>query len=214
MERVEGRRDEGSPGGGKAPQSWSSPQQVQDRVVSLGQSLLERLDVPVVPTALGLPSTVLPAGGFGLLVLGIPIPVFSYMGDDNQALQLRIVDILRTTAGRVLGHKRRVALHSFSLCFDAASEEEILELLPAFSQLNGSRKASYLGVQLVTVLPLSENEVSLWPEGPPGLPECADRFLGVLPLVYRQLDQDLVRIHQTRTTREGKGTFWATDPSG
>lgn len=191
-----------------------SPGLSEDRVFALGRRLLENLGEPVVPAASGIPSAILPAGGFALLVLGIPIPVFSYMGDDNQALQRRVVDRFNAAAGGLLNGSHRVALHSFSRCFDRAPQEEILDLLPAFASLNGTRKASYLGVQMVTVLPLSERESSLWPHGPAAVRRCSERFKEILPEVYRQLDQDLVRMHQTRLLPGGRRALWSFDPPG
>ncbi len=136
------------------------------------------------------------------------------MGDDNQTLQSRVVEFLRRTAGTTLSNGRRVELHSFSRCFGAAPEEEILRLLPTFSSLNGSRKASYLGVQLVTVLPLSQGEVSIWPHGPSEIRQCVDRFLEALPLMYRELDQDLTQVHRSRVTGVGDQALWSIDSPG
>jgi len=185
---------------GSSSVEWGvAPGELQSRVVSLGRNLLQRFEASFHETPAGLPTMVLPAGGFGLLVLGIPIPVFSYMGDENQILQRRVVERLRETAGTMLCREHRVELHSFSHCFGAVPERKLLDLLPFFGRLNGRRKATFLGVQLVTVLPLSEAEVSMWPRGPAGLRECADRFLEALPKVYWELDQDLILIHQSKT---------------
>ncbi|NOZ95211.1 MAG: hypothetical protein GXP47_10800 [Acidobacteria bacterium] len=188
-----------------------SPEELCTRVFSVGRRLLHRFDVPMTETPSGVPATLLPAGGFRLLVLGIPVPVFAYMGDDNQELQRRIVTILRSSGGAALSGGRRVVLQSFSKCFGAAPEEEILALLPSFRSLNGRRKAVYLGVQLVTLLPLSDMDASLWPGGPQEIRECVDRFEQMVPALYGTLDHDLAQVHQSRVGGGDEPRTWAVD---
>ena len=213
MERMEDLRHEREESGAK-PFFDGGPAEIEERVFALGRSLLEHLETPVIPADSGLPSTILPAGSFGLLVLGIPVPVFSYMGDDNQALQRRVVGLLNAAAGATLDGSRHVGLHSFSRCFGRAPEEDVLALLPGFCALNGSRKASLLGVQMVTVLPLSPAEAALWPEGPSSVRRCVDRFRQVIPEIYGQLDRDMIRIHQSRPLTGRRRRMWAGEPSG
>ena len=213
MERMEDLGDERD-GIGMLPTPEGTLVSVHEQVFPLGQRLLEHLGTPVTLSASGLPSTILPAGDFGLLVLGIPIPVFSYMGDDNQALQRRAVDLLNATTGGTLDGNRHVALHSFSKCFDRASEEEMLALLPGFRALNGSRKASFLGVQMVTVLPLSTEESSLWPHGPAPVCQCVDRFRDVISQIYGQLDRDLIQMHRSKPLPGRHRAVWIAEPPG
>jgi hypothetical protein len=94
-------------------------------------------------------------------------------------------------------------------------EGDVLDLLQSFGALDGARRARYLGVQLVTVLPLGKDEISTWPHGPSDVCRIVDRFLGVLPMMYWKLDRDLVRVHDSRRTEGDEGrSLWIGDSSG
>ena len=203
-------------GGSRGPAAdVDSPWAIHARALSIGRDLLRHFDVPIVETSLGISTVMLPTGEFGLLLLGIPVPVFSYMGDGDQVLQRGVVHLLKSAAGTALRNGRRVELHSFSCCFGVAPEGDVLDLLQSFGALDGARRARYLGVQLVTVLPLGKDEISTWPHGPSDVCRIVDRFLGVLPMMYWKLDRDLVRVHDSRRTEGDEGrSLWIGDSSG
>lgn len=180
--RAKGSNSEGqeTSGGGRA---------FINEVLDLGRQLVRSLDKPVVSVGHGLASAVLPAGNLKLLVLGLPIPVFGYIGDDNQDVLQQVSAFLRRSLNGRLNNGHRLALHTFTCCLHVLDHRQILRWLPQVSQLAGRGEPAFLGAQLVTLYPFTDQEIRHWPQAPAGALACALSLEYMISDVYSYMDQ-------------------------
>ncbi|NOZ78281.1 MAG: hypothetical protein GXP48_03685 [Acidobacteria bacterium] len=157
-------------------------------ILLLGRGLLTELGEPVSTTGNGLSSVVLPAGALNLLVLGIPIPVFGYIGDDDQEIQASLTAFLRSFSQTLLERGHKVVLRAFSNCQGFSRSDEILSWLPRFRNASLQGEPAFLGTELVTLYPFSNEEVSKWPLGPEYLVRGARLIELAVPELYQKLD--------------------------
>ena len=169
-------------------------------ILRQGRALLERFGIPVDTAGGELSTVVLPAGTFSLLVLGIPIPVFEYLGDGHQAVQSTVMETLGGIARRTLHNGHRLGLHSFIRCFGTEVPCQALDWFPGFKKLTMNRPPVVLGAQLVTLYPFDGEEIASWPRGPDRLVECVSRIESALPGLFTDLDRVLERHARHRTT--------------
>ncbi len=157
-------------------------------IMMMGRTLLTELGQPLSTTGNGLASVVLPAGTLNLLVLGIPVPVFGYIGDDDQEIQSALLTFLRDISGALLNHGCKIVLRAFSHCQDVSTANMLLDWLPQFRSVSVQGEPALLGTQLVTLYPFSNDTISKWPLGPEYLVRGIRLIELAVPELYRKLD--------------------------
>jgi len=160
-----------------------------DEVLSLGRQLVSSLERPVVSVGHGLATAVLPAGNLRLLVLGLPIPVFGYVGDDNQDVLQQVGAFLRRSLKGRLNNGHRLALHTFTCCLHVLNHRQVLDWLPQVSMLAKKGEPPFLGAQLVTLYPFTQDEIRFWPQEPASVLACALGVEYMIGDVYSFMDQ-------------------------
>ena len=160
-----------------------------DEVLSLGRQLVLSLEKPVVTVGHGLATVVLPAGNLRLLVLGLPIPVFGYVGDDNQDVLQQVGAFLRQSLTGELNNGHRLALHTFTCCLHVLNHRQVLGWLPQVSMLAGKGEPPFLGAQLVTLYPFTQDEIRFWPQAPATALACALGIECMIGDVYSFMDR-------------------------
>lgn len=164
-------------------------QALVDGVLSFGRRLVGSLERPVVSVGHGLASTVVPAGDLRLLVLGLPIPVFGHIGDDNQDILQQVTRLLRRSLEGRLNNGHRLALHTFTCCLHGFDHRQIFAWLPQVARLATRGEPAFLGAQLVTLYPFTQEEIRYWPQAPPGALACAMCLEYMISDVYSYMDQ-------------------------
>jgi hypothetical protein len=160
-----------------------------NEVLGLGRELVGSLERSIVCVGHGLASTVVPAGKLRLLVLGLPIPVFGYIGDDNQEVLQQVTEFLRRSLEGDLSNGHRLALHTFTCCLHVLDHRQILGWLPQVGRLAKRGEPAFLGAQLVTLYPFTEEEIRHWPQAPPSALACALCLEQMIGDVYSFMDQ-------------------------
>ena len=182
------------------------------RILLVGRVLLTELGGPLSTTGAGLSSVVLPAGTLNLLVLGIPIPVFGYIGDDNQEIQGSLVTFLRSFSSALLEHGCKLVLRAFSRCQGLARTNELLDWLPQFRNASLQGEPALLGTQLVTLYPFSSAEISKWPLGPEYLVRSVRLIELAVPELYQRLDGLLADKISEATENSHEYLLFGDDP--
>ncbi len=160
-------------------------------VLFLGRSLVSCFPGTVYTTGRGLASTVLPAGDVRFLVLGIPVPVFGYLGDNDQEVQRAALGFLTGVAPELEGEGWRIGLRTFAGCFRPREPLAVLDWFPRLRSVSLRGSPYLLGVQLVTVYPLTRPEIARWPVAPPALVEAVERIERSISGLYERLDATL-----------------------
>jgi len=166
-------------------------QELSRDVLALGRSLVDGLGVPRATTGRGLASVVLSVGRFHLLVTGIPIPVFGYVGDDHQEVQRAVSGYLKEISHDIIGRGYKIELRTFTACLHPREPRAMLQWLPGLRASWPQGEPALLGTQLVVIYPFSSDEIRHWPVQPEFLVRAVQLIELAVPELYRRLDAAL-----------------------
>ncbi len=179
----EGRRDQGG----------STSQVAVDEILCLGRSLLEALDATVFSVGGGLGSVLLPVGLRRLLVLGIPVPIFGYLGEGDGEVHEHALARLRGEIRESVPPGVRIDAQALGPGAVNGFSSRVSAWLPSFRRLGRRIRLPILGLALVTVFPLDAPQARLWPLGPGWAVRLAEELEDRVPELYEILDEMLCR---------------------
>lgn len=194
---------EGS-GVGRGERAPAGPDLVGE-VLAVGRQLVTGLRGSLCSVQDRLATCTVPVGDVNILVLGVPIPVFAYVGDDNQDIQRGALAALRKLAGPTLHNGHRLGFRTFASCLHTVGRDRFLRWLPRFRATAVRGQPALLGAQLVTLYPLSSESAAQWPDGPAGIVTAALKIADSISDVYEFMDMMLAQ----RTSAAQLGVFEA-----
>lgn len=163
-------------------------------LLCLGRSLLEALGTTMYTTGMGLGSVLLPVGFRRLLILGIPVPIFGYLGEGDMELHDEALAWLRGELSDGVPPEIRLEAQVFGPAAVNGYFTRVLDWLPRVREAAPQLRPPILGVALVTVFPLETSHARMWPLGPDWAVELAGQLERRVPDLYEFLNSALSRL--------------------
>ena len=159
----------------------------------LGRSLVEALGTTVFSVGGGVSSVLLPVGLRRLLVLGIPVPIFGYLGEGDTEVHEQALARLRGELSGWVPPGVRIDAQALGPGAVNGHASRVLEWLPRFRERGREMRLPVLGFALVTVFPVEAPQARLWPLGPEWAVRLARELESRVSDLYRILDDTLCR---------------------
>ncbi len=158
----------------------------------LGRTLLEPFGAKLFTVGKGLSSMLLPVAHRRLLVLGVALPIFGYLGEGEQEAHDQALAQVRGQIGRHVPQGVRLEAQALGGGLASVHTDSVLDWLPRLKTSQGKENLPILGLALVTVFPLEASEAHQWPLGPEWAVNIAVGLEKRLPLLYESLDRLLI----------------------
>ena len=137
-------------------------------------------------------SVLLPVAHRRLLVLGVALPIFGYLGDGEQEVHDQALGQIRGRLGGCLPQGVRLEAQTLGTGLSNGHAASVLNWLPRLKASRRRENLPILGLALLTLFPLEGPEARRWPLGPEWAVEMAVGVEKNLPLLYESLDQLLM----------------------
>ncbi len=165
--------------------SWDGP-------LLLGRTLLEPLGATLFTVGQGMSSVLLPVAHRRLLVLGVALPIFGYLGEGEQEVHDQALGQIRNRLGSCLPPGVRLEAQTLGTGLANGHAVSVLNWLPRLKASPNRENLPILGLALLTLFPLEGPEARQWPLGPAWAVEMAVGLEENLPLLYDSLDRLLI----------------------